>query len=103
MSYSKRAFEEENPDPFERCVICGEFTDECICSDVATEGHHVETEADTEDEGFFAPWAEAMVKAELSRGALEDMWTRIKVRLDDLGKVDRLIADVWGHRTWMVP
>lgn len=105
MSYMKREWEEENADndPFTRCAICGEFTDECICGDVATEGHHVESEAETDNEGFFAPWAQEMVRAEVSRGMLDQMWSRVKIRLDDLGKVEQLIADVFGHRARMVP
>lgn len=55
-----------------------------------------------EDEAFFAPWAEAMVKAEISRGQLDEMWERIKVKLDDLHTVEQLIADVFGHRARMV-
>lgn len=121
MSHSKRAWEESNADsdPFARCAICREFTDECICGDVATEGHvfypgqetalaesidaHVtRTTEELDDQAFFAPWAQAMVKAEVSRGMLDGMWERVKIRLDDLGKVEQLIADVFGHRTWMV-
>jgi hypothetical protein len=121
MSYTKEQWEDENAgsDPFARCAICGEFKDECICGDVATEGHvyfpgdeaaladaideHVtRTPEELTDEAYFGPWAEAMVKAEVSRGMLDGMWERIKIKLDDLGKVDQLIADVWGHRTWMV-
>jgi hypothetical protein len=127
MSLSKRAWEEENADadPFARCAICGEFKDECICGDVATEGHvfypgqesalkdaidaHVtRTPAHPLDgeqiaEAYFGPWAEAMVRAEVSRGQLEGMWERIKIKLDDLGKVEQLIGDVFGHRARMVP
>jgi hypothetical protein len=29
----------EESDPFTRCEGCGERDDECICGDVATEGH----------------------------------------------------------------
>lgn len=61
-----------------------------------------DAESEAEAERFFAPWAEAMVKAEVSRGMLDQMWERIKVRLDDLHKVDELIADVFGHRARMV-
>jgi hypothetical protein len=41
VSYMKRQWEEENADsdPFTSCEGCGEYTDECICGDVATEGH----------------------------------------------------------------
>lgn len=41
MSEMKRAFEEENADfnLWSRCKVCGEYEDECICLDVATEGH----------------------------------------------------------------
>jgi hypothetical protein len=127
MSQSKREWEEEDADsdPFARCDICMAFKDECICPDVATEGHlflpgdegaliqaidsyvtrtppHPLDGDEISDEAFFAPWAEAMVRAEVSRGMLEGMWDRIKIKLDDLGKVEQLIADVWGHRTWMV-
>jgi hypothetical protein len=121
MSLSKRAWEEENADndPFTRCAICGQFTDECICGDVATEGHvfypgqeaaladaidtHVtRTPNEFNDEAYFGPWAEAMVKAEVSRGMLDGMWERIKIKLDDLAKVEQLIGDVFGHRARMV-
>lgn len=122
MSYSKMAWEEENADddPYARCETCREYKDECICGDVATEGHvyfagdeaaladaidkHVtRTPEELDDEAFFAPWAQAMVKAEVSRGQLDQIWERIKIKLEDLGKVEQLIADIWGHRTWMVP
>lgn len=105
MSYMKREWEAENEgsDPFARCEVCHEFTDECICGDVATEGHHVDAETEADDEAFFVPWAKEMVRAEVSRGMLDGMWDRIKIRLDDLGKVDQLIADVFGHRARMVP
>jgi hypothetical protein len=102
------------------CDRCGEFGSACICPDVASEGqgfypgdeaalteaidaHVARTSEELDDEAFFAPWAEAMVRAEVSRGMLDGMWERIKIRLDDLGKVDQLIADVFGHRARMVP
>lgn len=61
-----------------------------------------DSEKEAEEQRFFAPWAEAMVRAEVSRGQLDQMWERIKVKLDDLGKVEQLIADVFGHRARMV-
>lgn len=61
-----------------------------------------DSEREAEEQRFFGPWAEAMVKAEVSRGQLEEIWDRIKVKLDDLGKVEQLIADVFGHRARMV-
>lgn len=47
------------------------------------------------DDDFFAEWAAAMVKAEVSHGQFDQMWERIKIKLDDLYKVEQLIADVW--------
>jgi hypothetical protein len=61
-----------------------------------------DSDREAADEAFFGPWAEAMVKAEVSRGMLDQMWERIKVKLDDLHKVEQLIADTFGHRARMV-
>lgn len=86
------------------CERCGEFGSACICPDVASEGHatYPDYGDESDDDRFFAPWAEAMVRAEVSRGMLDGMWERIKIRLDDLKKVESLIADVFGASARMV-
>jgi hypothetical protein len=61
-----------------------------------------EAEKEGDDEAFFAPWAEAMVKAEVSRGMLDQMWERIKIKLDDLHKVEQLLDDTFGPDAEMV-
>jgi hypothetical protein len=43
-----------------------------------------------------------MVRAEVSRGMLDGMWERIKVRLDDLAKVELLLDTVFGAGARMV-
>lgn len=59
--------------------------------------------ADEEKEmAFFRPWAEAMVQAELSRAAFDQMWERIKIKLDDLHKVEALLTDTFGPDAEMV-
>lgn len=59
-------------------------------------------EKEADDEAFFAPWVEAMVKAEASRGMLDDMWARIKIKLEDLHKVEALLDDTFGPDAQMV-
>jgi hypothetical protein len=61
-----------------------------------------DAEQEADDEAFFGPWAEAMVKAEVSRGMLDQMWNRIKIKLDDLHKVEQLLIDTFGPDGSMV-
>lgn len=56
----------------------------------------------TDDDAFFAKWVREMVRAETSRADFDGMWERIKVKLDDLHKIERLLADVFGADADMV-
>jgi hypothetical protein len=107
MSLSKRAWEEENADVRSvrslrylrrvqgrvhlrrrrhrrSCLLPGQ---EAALADAIDTSHVTRTPEELRsDEAYFGPWAEAMVKAEVSRGMLDGMWERIKIKLDDLGR-----------------
>lgn len=105
MSHMKREFEDDHPEIFGalRCLVCGvEATPELKGRRVSDEGWLCHEHIASDDDAFFASWAEAMVKAEVSLGMLDQMWERIKVKLDDLHKVEQLLAEVFGHRARMV-
>lgn len=65
-------------------------------------------DTDAENEAFLLPWIRAMVAAEVTRPDVDQLWARIKAKLDELHAiedrlaVEALLRGVYGPGARMV-